>query len=63
VLMLGWFMAGFTPRKQALHDLIASTLVLRRTTPAAGRRAARQLPGEYWDGTHWAASDATPGDR
>jgi len=27
---LGFIMAGFTERKQALHDMIASTLVLRR---------------------------------
>src|SRR5579864_1507677 len=31
-LMLGWLMAAFTPRKQALHDLLAGTLVLRRVT-------------------------------
>ena len=29
VLMLGYVMAGFTPRKQALHDLVASTYVVR----------------------------------
>jgi uncharacterized RDD family membrane protein YckC len=27
---LGYIMAGFTERRQALHDMIASTLVLRR---------------------------------
>jgi uncharacterized RDD family membrane protein YckC len=27
---IGYIMAGFTERKQALHDMIASTLVLRR---------------------------------
>ena len=30
LLYLGYIMAGFTARKQALHDFIASTLVLRR---------------------------------
>jgi uncharacterized RDD family membrane protein YckC len=29
VLMVGYLMAGFTPRKQALHDLMASTYVMR----------------------------------
>ena len=29
-LGIGYIMAGFTERKQALHDMIASTLVLRR---------------------------------
>jgi uncharacterized RDD family membrane protein YckC len=29
-LMIGYIMAGFTERKQALHDMIASCLVLRR---------------------------------
>ena len=29
-LALGYIMAGFTERRQALHDMIASTLVLRR---------------------------------
>ena len=29
-LGIGFIMAGFTERKQALHDMIASCLVLRR---------------------------------
>jgi uncharacterized RDD family membrane protein YckC len=29
-LWIGFIMAGFTERRQALHDMIASTLVLRR---------------------------------
>jgi len=28
-LAIGYIMAGFTAKKQALHDMIASTLVLR----------------------------------
>jgi uncharacterized RDD family membrane protein YckC len=28
--LIGYIMAGFTEKKQALHDMIASTLVLRR---------------------------------
>jgi len=30
-LMVGFMMAGFTPRKQALHDMIAGTLVVRNS--------------------------------
>ena len=29
-LLIGYFMAGFTQNKQALHDLICSTYVIRR---------------------------------
>lgn len=29
-LLIGYLMAGFTKRKQALHDLIAGTLVIRK---------------------------------
>lgn len=29
IFMIGYIMAGFTERKQALHDMIASTLVVR----------------------------------
>jgi uncharacterized RDD family membrane protein YckC len=32
-LLIGYFVAAFTPRKQALHDLIADTLVVRRSRP------------------------------
>ena len=34
-LWIGFIMAGFTARKQALHDMIASCLVLRRQAVAA----------------------------
>ena len=30
-LAIGYIMAGFTEKKQALHDMIAGTLVLQRT--------------------------------
>jgi uncharacterized RDD family membrane protein YckC len=30
-LGIGYIMAGFTEKKQALHDFIAGTLVLRKT--------------------------------
>lgn len=32
-LHLGWLLAGVTPRKQALHDFIASTVVIRQPGP------------------------------
>jgi uncharacterized RDD family membrane protein YckC len=32
-LGIGYIMAGFTQRKQALHDLIANTLVVRKMLP------------------------------
>lgn len=30
ILLIGWLMAGFTQRKQALHDMIAGTLVINK---------------------------------
>lgn len=30
ILLIGYLMAGFTERKQALHDILAGTLVIRR---------------------------------
>ena len=30
ILLIGFLMAGWTSRKQALHDLIAGTLVVHR---------------------------------
>jgi uncharacterized RDD family membrane protein YckC len=30
ILMIGYIMAAFTARKQALHDMLASTLVINR---------------------------------
>lgn len=29
-LLIGYIMAGFTPKKQALHDMIASTYVVKK---------------------------------
>ena len=31
-MLIGYIMAGFTERKQALHDMIAGCVVLRRTS-------------------------------
>lgn len=30
---IGYLMAGFTPKKQALHDMIAECLVMKKTSP------------------------------
>jgi uncharacterized RDD family membrane protein YckC len=35
-LMVGFVMAGFTARKQALHDILASTLVVRKVLVRGG---------------------------
>lgn len=32
-LLIGFVMAGFTPRRQALHDMVAGTLVVRQQHP------------------------------
>lgn len=54
LLMAGWIMAAFTPRKQALHDLMARTLVLRRLPPVTAVSAAEAANlDEYWDGRQW----------
>lgn len=39
-LEFGYIMAGFTTKKQALHDLIAGTLVLRKPAQASARPPA-----------------------
>ncbi len=52
----GWFMAAFTPRKQALHDLLAGTLVLRKVNYFVIGPQAPTEPGDHWDGTRWVAS-------
>ena len=52
-LMTGWFMAGFTPRRQALHDLLAGTLVLRKVAATAAGAESRADDSEYWDGQRW----------
>ena len=31
IMLMGWIMAAFTERHQALHDIIAETLVLKKT--------------------------------
>jgi uncharacterized RDD family membrane protein YckC/type II secretory pathway pseudopilin PulG len=39
-LCIGYVMAGFTARKQALHDMVAGTLVVKRDADAAEIRSA-----------------------
>jgi uncharacterized RDD family membrane protein YckC len=59
-LLVGWFMAAFTPRKQALHDMLAGTLVLRRADvqlPAANSTGSLD---EYWDGSRWLNKPISP---
>jgi uncharacterized RDD family membrane protein YckC len=41
VLALGYLVAFFTPMHQALHDLVARTLVVRRASAAGSARAAQ----------------------
>jgi uncharacterized RDD family membrane protein YckC len=41
ILLIGFFMAAFTERKQALHDILASCLVVYRDPPS-GLRAFRK---------------------
>ena len=52
----GFILAGFTPRKQGLHDLLAGTLVLRKVHYFVTGPEAPTEPGEHWDGTRWVAS-------
>ena len=53
---VGWLLPAFTPRKQALHDLLSGCLVLRRVTYLVIGPEAPTEPGDYWDGTRWVAS-------
>jgi uncharacterized RDD family membrane protein YckC len=38
ILMIGFLMAGWTQRKQALHDMMAGCLVLKKTSPGISVR-------------------------
>ena len=55
-LGMGWLMAAFTPRRQALHDLLAGTLVLRKSIYFVIGPEPPTQPGDHWDGTRWVAS-------
>jgi uncharacterized RDD family membrane protein YckC len=56
ILFAGWALAAFTPRKQALHDLLAGTLVLRKSTYFVFGPEPPKEVGDHWDGTRWVAS-------
>jgi uncharacterized RDD family membrane protein YckC len=56
LLGTGWLMAAFTPRKQALHDLLGGTLVLRKVHFLVIGPEAPSEPGDHWDGARWVAS-------
>jgi len=58
LLGLGYVLAAFTPRKQALHDLLVGTVVLRRVEFLVPVSALPTEPGEHWDGIRWVASVA-----
>jgi len=62
-LMIGWLMVGFTPRRQALHDVIAGSVVVRTDyVPALHTDhwdPAVPLLAEYWDGSRWAERPPT----
>lgn len=55
-LGLGFALAAFTPRKQALHDVVARTVVLRKVHYLVIGQEPPTEPGEYWDGQRWSAS-------
>jgi uncharacterized RDD family membrane protein YckC len=59
-LMVGWLLAAFTPRKQALHDLLAGTLVLRTADVVVPASAAAGNLNEYWDGSRWLGQPTLP---
>jgi uncharacterized RDD family membrane protein YckC len=59
-LMVGWFLAAFTPRKQALHDLLAGTLVLRKAEALVPADDVAASLDEYWDGGRWLAKPSVP---
>jgi uncharacterized RDD family membrane protein YckC len=61
ILMIGWLMAAFTPRKQALHDVLARTLVLRNVTALAPISPADAANlDDYWDGRRWVSRSSAP---
>ena len=53
---IGWLLAAVTPRRQALHDILCGTLVMRAVDPkAANKHWDPRIQGfrEHWDGTRW----------
>lgn len=52
----GFVLSGITPRKQALHDMVGGTLVLRKKNYLVFGPQPPTEPGDHWDGTRWIAS-------
>jgi len=44
ILGIGFLMAAFTERKQALHDMVASTLVVKGEAPSQARSSSVPVP-------------------
>jgi uncharacterized RDD family membrane protein YckC len=44
ILGIGFLMAAFTERKQGLHDMVASTLVVKGDAPSQARSDTASLP-------------------
>jgi uncharacterized RDD family membrane protein YckC len=60
-LMVGWIMTAFTPRKQALHDLLAGTLVFSRKEQLVPTSDPADINlDEYWDGKRWVGASTLP---
>lgn len=55
-LGLGFVLAAFSPRKRALHDMLAGTVVLRKVHYLVIGEEPPSEPGDYWDGKSWVAS-------
>jgi len=56
ILGVGWVLAAFTPRRQALHDMLAGTVVVRSLElEPMNRHWDPQVAAfrERWDGTRW----------
>jgi uncharacterized RDD family membrane protein YckC/Tfp pilus assembly protein PilE len=48
ILMIGYLMAGFTARKQALHDMIAGCVVINKGATQADVQSGVTAPGMPW---------------
>jgi uncharacterized RDD family membrane protein YckC len=44
ILGIGFLMAAFTERKQGLHDMVASTLVVKGDAPSQARSDTASVP-------------------
>lgn len=47
ILFIGYLMAAFTPHRQALHDILAGTLVWRRNAPPPRPQPAPDLQPQF----------------